>query len=260
MPKLTNGYSITQLIVTHNSVQKPTRTCVIYHVLFTNVFHLELVTFGYERNKTIFGAPYDFRFAPHSLTSYYQDLRQLIEHASERNAGRKVVLVSHSLGGLVTLYFLRQQSQAWKDRYVHSFVPIATPWSGSVLMLHAMTSGYNFDIPLITPLTVRQQQRMSEASLLLVPRAPAWQPNDVLIATPTKNYSMTSYDEWFDDIGFSVGKDMKQNVQTEAYALEHPGVHMYCWYGSGMLTDMFQTHAHALSVGTVQVLRGFSDS
>ena len=202
---------------------------------------LELVDYGYERNKTVFGAPYDFRFAPHSMTSYFERLRALTESASARNSGRKVVLVSHSMGGLVSIYFLRRQSQQWKDRYVASLVTLATPWSGSTIMLRAMTSGYAFEVPLLDSLIVRAQQRSSEVAPLLLPRAPAWQPHDVLIQTPAVNYTTASYHQWLDDIGFPLGKEMLQNVQTDDYRLEHPGVHMYCWYGTGRCLHL---HVH----------------
>ena len=52
-----------------------------------------------------------------------------------------MVLIGHSLGCLFTYYFLQTQSQAWKDKYIDSYVSISGPYIGAVKSLKAIISG-----------------------------------------------------------------------------------------------------------------------
>ena len=42
-----------------------------------------------------------------------------------------MVLVTHSMGSIMTLYFLNNKAQAWKDKYVRSFISMAGVWGGT---------------------------------------------------------------------------------------------------------------------------------
>ena len=63
----------------------------------------------------------------------------LIEDAYN-HSGSKVVLVSHSLGGLTTSTFLHTMSQQWKDQYVHAWVSAAGVFGGAVKVLETLGS------------------------------------------------------------------------------------------------------------------------
>jgi lysophospholipase-3 len=91
-----------------------------------------LVSLGHERNKTIKGAPYDFRKAPNENQQYFVDLKALIEQTHADNDGQPVIIIAHSMGGPMTLQFLNQQSQDWKDKYIKSMVTLSGAWGGSV--------------------------------------------------------------------------------------------------------------------------------
>ena len=89
-----------------------------------------LVFNGYERGVSVRGAPYDFRYAPHSQPFYFVQLQQLVEETWAINGRRKVVLIAHSMGGLYAAYFLSRQTDAWKDCYIEALVTVNTPWAG----------------------------------------------------------------------------------------------------------------------------------
>ena len=194
-----------------------------------------MVSEGYVRGESILGAPYDFRFAPHSLTSYFDALKQLVERTYLENGFERVVLVAHSMGGLYAQYFLRAQTDEWKERYVRAMVSISAPWSGSALMAQAYVSGFTFNIPrfFLDPLEIRHQQRTAEPAPLLLPSRPAFSSDDVIVSTPTRNYTIDDYEALFDDLGFPVAKSLMRNVQREEYERSHPGVDFYCWFGAG---------------------------
>uniref|UniRef100_N1R4L0 Lecithin-cholesterol acyltransferase-like 1 n=1 Tax=Aegilops tauschii TaxID=37682 RepID=N1R4L0_AEGTA len=59
---------------------------------------------GYREGENLFGAPYDFRYAPaapglasRAFSGFSSRLRVLVERASQRNGNKPVVLVTHSL-------------------------------------------------------------------------------------------------------------------------------------------------------------------
>ncbi len=63
---------------------------------------------------------------------FYDNLTQLVEHAVDSNEGRQVTIIGHSLGCLVSLYFIMQQPSDWLHKHVNSFIAISAPWAGSV--------------------------------------------------------------------------------------------------------------------------------
>ena len=94
------------------------------------MYNIALVANGYERGQSVRGAPYDFRYAPHSQPFYFVLLRDLVEETWQLNGRRKVVLLAHSMGGLYAAYFLSRQPAAWKDNYIEALVTVNTPWAG----------------------------------------------------------------------------------------------------------------------------------
>ena len=54
-------------------------------------------------------------------------LKALIEQTVNAT-GKPAVLISHSMGGLQTLYFLNGQTAAWKQQYVQHWIAISAPF------------------------------------------------------------------------------------------------------------------------------------
>ena len=82
----------------------------------------KLKRFGYVPGHSLRAAPYDFRFA--IGPEYIQRLQKLVEETFLLNGGRRVVLVSHSMGCLYTLKFLNTLDAKWKAKYVEHWIPV----------------------------------------------------------------------------------------------------------------------------------------
>ena len=64
-------------------------------------------------------------------TEYFANLKNLIEDTYTINGNKKVVLIVHSLGGLMALTMLHEQTQSWRDKYIRSMISLSGAWGGS---------------------------------------------------------------------------------------------------------------------------------
>ena len=203
------------------------------------IFLTALTVHGYQRGVNIRGAPYDFRYAPHSQAAYFDRLRQLVEETSAINGDRPVMLVAHSMGGIMGMHFLSRQPAEWKDRYVAGLLTVNTPWSGAVVVAEMHAAGINWEIDAIDRLTVRGQQRSYESGIMLLPHGDAWGPDDVIVQTPSRNYSTADYDDFFESIGYPIGKRVLgalSDAKVGFNSMPHPGVPVHCVYSVGVPT------------------------
>jgi len=130
---------------------------------------------GYVRDKTLFGAPYDWRLGVEQSQKFLKNLTKLIEEVSSKNQNKKVVIISHSMGNLHTYYWLRHLPSEWKDKYIESFVSIAGPYLGAAKSLKALISGDTEGHPWVLPVKqLRAAFRTMPSSAMLLPRPDLW--------------------------------------------------------------------------------------
>lgn len=196
----------------------------------------ELVDFGYERDKNILGAPYDFRKAPNELGDYFKDLEKLVLRAYKENENEPVVFICHSMGCLNNLYFLNSKPQSWKDKYVRSMISLSGVWAGSVKAMKAFASGDNFGVLVIPSLSLRKDVRTFPSLAYLLPSKEVFPSKKVLVKNHDKIYTVDNYKQFFQDIRYPEGYEMWLDVRNLTSPNRAPGVEVHCLHGNRVTT------------------------
>lgn len=195
-----------------------------------------LVSLGYERNKNIMGAPYDFRKAPNELEDFFKQFDELIEQTYRNNSHEPVILICHSMGCLNALYFLQNKEQAWKDRYIRSMISLSGVWGGSVKAMKAFASGDNFGVIMIPSLSLRKDVRTFPSLAYLLPSSDVWPNDKILMHNDGKGYTVNDYKQFFADIDYDTGYEMWQDVHNITQPSKAPGIEVHCLHGHKIST------------------------
>ncbi|CAD6196330.1 unnamed protein product [Caenorhabditis auriculariae] len=196
-------------------------------------------SWGYTRGKNVVGAPYDWRKSPNELSDYFVTLKKLIEDTYRYNDNQKVVLVAHSMGNPVTLYFMRNfVDQPWKDKFIASLVSLAPPWGGSMQIVKLFASGYNMNYyrVILPPSHLRAMQRSFTSSAFLFPSSHVWGADEVFATTETTNYTVSNVEQFFTDLDYKLGWEQYKRAANLNGDLSAPGVPVHCIYGTGVDT------------------------
>ncbi|XP_051204640.1 lecithin-cholesterol acyltransferase-like 1 [Lolium perenne] len=163
---------------------------------------------GYRDGETMFGAPYDFRYAVAPVgrpsrvgSAFFRALKSLVERASQLNGGRPVIIFTHSYGGTLAQQFLVRRPLPWRRRFVRRFVPVAAPWGGLVLGMQVLLSGNNLALPFVDPLALRQEYRSLQSSLWPLPSPAVFGTAQPLVTTKSRNYSAGDVADFLGAIG-----------------------------------------------------------
>ena len=152
----------------------------------------------------------------------------------------KVTLVVHSMGGLVSLHFLTGFAgidQNWKDQYIHAYVTVAAAWSGGAASLRNVISNVG---PNWIPRPIRGMisryivpiLRTFESLPWLFPKPTVFDADTVVVSTPAREYTVSEYQDLFNDIGYANGYQFFQQVQAINHNYPAPNVPTHCFYGN----------------------------
>ncbi|CAL5033065.1 unnamed protein product [Urochloa decumbens] len=168
----------------------------------------ELEGVGYREGANMFGAPYDFRYAPAApglssevFSDFSSSFRLLVERASEMNGNKPVILVTHSMGGLFTMVFLDRSPLAWRRRYVKHLVMLCLGVGGSPLNMWPLA--FETLSPPSLPGTVLTYGNRSFASMFSLLPSPKVYGDTPLVITQAKNYSADNMGEYLVAVGLS---------------------------------------------------------
>lgn len=110
----------------------PSLTTKCLHL--TEVYHFHdmidmLVKCGYKKGTTLFGYGYDFRQS-NRIDKAMNGLKEKLETAYKASGGRKVNIISHSMGGLLVTCFISLHNDVF-SKYVNKWITIACPFQGA---------------------------------------------------------------------------------------------------------------------------------
>jgi pimeloyl-ACP methyl ester carboxylesterase len=100
-----------------------------------------LVRDGYVKGTTLFTFPYDWRV---DNAQHFTELDSLVMTALRESGAPKVVLLAHSMGGLIARGYLLSCPACKYNSKVDSVVTMGTPYWGSPKPFYALTMGYSF--------------------------------------------------------------------------------------------------------------------
>lgn len=195
-----------------------------------------LVTHGYERKKNIRGAPYDFRKGPNELQQWFVDFKELIEDTYELNEATPVTLISHSMGSPLTLAFLQQQTVEWKRKYIQRLISLAGVWGGSMKAMKVFAMGDNLDSHFLIPSILKLGLTTAPSSSYLLPSPLFWKSSEVLVETPSRVYTMSQLQTFFEDLGNPIAWEMRKDTMQYSINYSPPDVELHCLYGNGLDT------------------------
>jgi len=195
---------------------------------------------GAREGVTVRAAPYDFRYSPPSRESqlYFQRLKKLIEDTYGASNNTKVVLITHSLGGLTTSTFLHTVSQQWKDKHLHAWVSAAGVFGGAVKEVKVLVSHGIDNLPdfISSRLVQREVARTIMGNYFMLPSYPLWGKDEILVRTPNVNYTLGNFEQLFADMGVKDGVEKWATVRNASY-IGDPGVKTYCFNGKDIPTS-----------------------
>ncbi|KAG8385120.1 hypothetical protein BUALT_Bualt03G0008500 [Buddleja alternifolia] len=99
--------------------------CVYY-------FHemiVEFLKWGYQEGTTLFGFGYDFRQS-NRFQETLERLASKLESVYTASGGRKINIISHSMGGLLIKCFMSLHTDIF-EKYVKNWIAIAAPFRGA---------------------------------------------------------------------------------------------------------------------------------
>ncbi|KAF8649986.1 hypothetical protein HU200_064147 [Digitaria exilis] len=90
---------------------------------------VEMIKWGYQEGKTLFGFGYDFRQS-NRLSETLDRFSKKLESVYTASGGKKINLITHSMGGLLVKCFVSLHSDVF-EKYVKSWIAIAAPFQGA---------------------------------------------------------------------------------------------------------------------------------
>lgn len=101
------------------------RDCVYY-------FHdmiVEMMKWGFQEGKTLFGFGYDFRQS-NRFQETLERFAAKLEAVYTASGGKKINIISHSMGGLLVKCFMSLHTDIF-EKYVQNWIAIAAPFQGA---------------------------------------------------------------------------------------------------------------------------------
>ena len=109
-----------------------------------------LQTYGYVDQVTVFGAPYDWRYAPDNQQGYFDSLQALVEHAYRINNKQRVTLYGEGSAAMMTLAFFNYMDEKigtiWATTYICNFYSVGGLYAGAISTIYTLTQAIDLEL------------------------------------------------------------------------------------------------------------------
>ena len=218
------------------------------------LFHF-ITKYNYTDGINIHSIPYDFRRGTNTtLSSFNDNLKYLIELTYMKNMNKSVYLISHSTGGSMTLFFLSQQTQSWKDQYVNSWISLSGNLAGEVDIIQDLIQGF------LSPVIPRDVLQTWDFFAWRLPESFIYGSERIIIQTSSKNY--TSYDmlDFLRDIKANELALLYPQLSSILSHLPAPNVNTFCFYGINISTPIgYRLKSDKFESNQLETIYGWGD-
>jgi lysophospholipase-3 len=166
---------------------------------------------------------------------YLANVKNLIEEMYINNGKKKVIIVTHSMGGTYVYYLLLKQDQAWKDKYIRSVFTLGAPWGGCSGTLQTLAAGEDDDSSLISKESSRLLHRSHPSFIYLLPKPQAFNETPIM-EYAGKNYTSKDMPQILEMIGDEVGTKLFKPIDELFTDYKPPGVEIHCLRATGTTT------------------------
>ena len=120
---------------------------------------------NYTLGNDLVEFPYDWRL---DNSKHLPELDQVVDSVLKKTNSQKVILIAHSMGGLIAKAYVNGLGSSKVD----TLITIGTPFYGAVKPYYALTNGYDFGNPAATRLSMKILAQNAPGVYQLLPRIP----------------------------------------------------------------------------------------
>jgi lysophospholipase III len=182
-------------------------------------------------------------FVPFALLTFadenkqwFIDLKTLVEETYDMNEGQPITFIAHSMGAPMLMIFLQQQPESWKEKYIARMITIAGAYGGTAKTVKVFAVGDDLGAFALRASVMRECQVSMPSLAFLLPFPAFWKPNEILVRTKSRSYSYSQLQEFFEDLDYPIGWEMRKDVQKYVENFAAPNVEIHCLYGSQINT------------------------
>ncbi len=131
-------------------------------------FYAAMAAAKYREDDRLFSFAYDFRLDVDSAAAHIDRLERRIDAVLAKTGRQQVVLIAHSMGGLVARAYLHAKG----GRKVAKLITMGTPHLGAPKAWYALLRGYNFGNRSANPMLMKELGRNWPGAHNLLPGQP----------------------------------------------------------------------------------------
>lgn len=134
------------------------------------------------------------------------------------------------------MVFLQQQSETWKQKYIKRMITISGAYGGSAKTVKVFAVGDDLGALALFAYEMKETQRSMPSLAFLLPFPAFWKPDEVLVISPKRNYTHSQLKEFFDDLGYPTGWEMRKDNLKFVENFSPPNIEIHCLYGTNLPT------------------------